>query len=120
MMTTKYLACFDKQDRLLNSADFKQVFDNPIKKVHSDHLIAFLAKSDQGPRLGLAITKKKLKTAVERNGLKRQAREYFRQAKHELPKLDIVIIVKLSYGKDIKIGDEVAELIRKIKKLEII
>ena len=53
-----------------------------------------LAKSNhrQHPRLGLAITKKKIRTAVARNRLKRIIRESFRHHKDSLKGLDIVVL----------------------------
>lgn len=43
-------------------------------------------------RLGLAISKKSLKLAVQRNRIKRLARESFRQSFNTLPAVDIVIM----------------------------
>ncbi|SDX46735.1 ribonuclease P protein component [Allochromatium warmingii] len=44
------------------------------------------------PRLGLAIAKKCARRAVERNRLKRLARESFRRAYYRLPAVDIVVL----------------------------
>lgn len=86
---------FDKSKRLLAPSDFKAVFDNPIKKIHSTHFLLFVANTQQNhARLGLAITKKKLKKAVDRNLVKRHTREIFRLNQHNLPPLDCVLIVK--------------------------
>lgn len=43
-------------------------------------------------RLGLAISKRSLKLAVQRNRIKRLTRESFRQAFSTLPAVDIVIM----------------------------
>ena len=43
-------------------------------------------------RLGLAITKKKTKRAVDRNRLKRLIRESFRMHQHLLAGLDLVVM----------------------------
>lgn len=86
---------FDKTKRLLNPAEFKVVFDTPVKKIHSTHFLLFVANTGQThARLGLAITKKKLKKAVDRNLVKRHTRELFRLNQHNLPPLDCVLIVK--------------------------
>lgn len=109
---------FHKSDRLLSSPQFQAVFGAPIKKLHSTHLLVFLAKSSaEQPRLGLAITKKKLKNATDRNRLKRQIRETFRQQKVQLPALDMVFIVKSSFDDSVDIAAQIAELFRKINKL---
>lgn len=92
---------FDKSKRLLNADAFKSVFDCPIKKIHSTHFLLFVAKSSQNkPRLGLAITKKKIKKACDRNRIKRYSREHFRLYQHYLPFVDCVLIVKKTPKKD--------------------
>ncbi len=48
------------------------------------------------PRLGLAVPKKQIKTAVGRNRFKRLARESFRNSQHKLPNKDFVVIAKKS------------------------
>lgn len=86
---------FTKTKRLLAPSEFKAVFDNPLKKIHSTHLLLFVANTEQPhARLGLAITKKKLRKAVDRNLVKRHTREIFRLNQHNLPPLDCVLIVK--------------------------
>lgn len=90
---------FIKQQRLLNSTAFTPVFTTPTFKAHQPNLLFFVRLRDNlhenYSRLGLAITKKKVKRANQRNRIKRLAREYFRLHQHELNKpVDIVIIVK--------------------------
>lgn len=46
----------------------------------------------QYARLGLAITKKKTKRAVDRNRLKRLVRESFRSHQHLLTGMDLVVL----------------------------
>lgn len=90
-------ACFTKSQRLLSAADFKAVFDAPERKLHQSHLMAFIRSNDaQTPRIGMAITKRRVPTAVARNRLKRQIREQFRLQSHRLNHKDIVFIVKNS------------------------
>jgi ribonuclease P protein component len=46
------------------------------------------------PRLGLAISRKQARRAVERNRLKRLIREAFRHRQLDLPSVDIVVMVR--------------------------
>lgn len=87
------LSCFSRQARLLHSREFQHVFNNTECK-SADALLTVLAASNNcgHPRLGLAISKKKIKTAVARNRLKRIIRESFRQHKNELANVDIVVL----------------------------
>ncbi|VEG12578.1 ribonuclease P protein component [Moraxella cuniculi] len=109
---------FQKQHRLLKPAEFKAVFDKPIKKIHSTHLLIFVGESIcPQARLGLAITKKKLKNAVDRNCLKRLVRENFRHVRDDILPIDMVVIVKSGYQREFDIAQEITELFRKIKKM---
>lgn len=44
------------------------------------------------PRIGFAFTKKKVRKAVQRNTLKRIARELFRLNRGKIPPIDIVLM----------------------------
>jgi len=70
------------------------------------------------PRVGMAITKRKVPTAVSRNLIKRQIREQFRIKASSLENKDIVFIVKNSVkglsNKEIKM--EVINIFKKIEK----
>jgi ribonuclease P protein component len=86
-------SCFTRQHRLLHSREFQHVFNNTQYK-SADSLLTVLATDndfDQA-RLGLALSKKRIKTAVARNRLKRLIRESFRRHQHDLPNIDIVVI----------------------------
>jgi ribonuclease P protein component len=103
---TKKVFCFPSQLRLKKPAEFKKVFDKPIKS--SDQYFTLLAiKNDfEYPRLGLAIPKKIIRKAVHRNVIKRAVRENFRIQQH-LGNLDIVVLAR----KDA--ADAPPELLRK-------
>ncbi|MCK5901578.1 MAG: ribonuclease P protein component [Cocleimonas sp.] len=52
-------------------------------------------ENDQAhPRLGLAIAKKSVKRAVDRNRIKRLLRESFRKQQHQLPPIDIIVMCR--------------------------
>ncbi|MDT8283270.1 MAG: ribonuclease P protein component, partial [Gammaproteobacteria bacterium] len=67
-----------KQAKLLKAAEYNRVFDKPVRS--SDRYFTVLARPNnlQHARLGTAFSKKRVKLAVERNRLKRVARESFR------------------------------------------
>lgn len=65
-------------DKLLKTAEFDRVFDKSVRS--SDRYFTVLARPNdyKYPRLGLAISKRKVRLAVGRNRLKRLIREKFR------------------------------------------
>ncbi|MDN5801961.1 MAG: ribonuclease P protein component [Psychrobacter sp.] len=90
-------ARFTKEQRLLTPNAFREVFDAPERKLHQSHLMAFVrTNTHDQPRVGMAITKRKVPTAVARNLIKRQIREQFRIKSSILENKDIVFIVKKS------------------------
>ena len=84
---------FARQARLLTSAEFNEVF-NAAEGRSADERFAVLARRNQyeKARLGLAISKKRLRRAVDRNRVKRLVRESFREHQDRLAGLDIVVI----------------------------
>lgn len=74
---------FSKELRLLQAKDYKSVFDHAPLKV-SNKTVLFLARpnGENRARLGLVIAKKNVRTAVQRNRIKRIIRETFRH--HQL------------------------------------
>lgn len=96
---------FDKHQRLLHPKDFQKVFNDGHFRIHQESFMWFVRVQDavtgEGgkleSRLGLAITKKKVKRAHERNRIKRLTKEYFRHAHHELlMPVDLVLTIKQS------------------------
>lgn len=110
---------FTKEQRLLTPAAFREVFDAPERKLHQSHLMAFIRSNtlDQ-PRVGMAITKRKVPNAVSRNLVKRLIRENFRNQAFNLENKDIVFIVKNSI-KDIsnkELKKQINNIFKKIEK----
>ena len=85
--------CFPPRLRLLNSGDFQLVFKGTECR-SSDNALTLLARHNglSHARLGLAISKRFIKTAVGRNRVKRLLRESFRQHQSLLRGLDIVVL----------------------------
>lgn len=87
-------ASFPRTVRLLTPADYRQVFEAG-KRVHSGLLMAAYRPKEGGfARLGLAVAKRSVKRAHERNRIKRLAREHFRQSRDRLPPVDIIVLAK--------------------------
>ena len=86
----RFRAC----NRLKRPEEFKQVFSS--KRRSSDHCFLFLAHRNgfDWPRLGLAVPKKHIHSAVERNRLKRIIRESFRLKQKKLKGNDIVVVIR--------------------------
>lgn len=85
---------FPEHARLLKPAEFSRVFKQPIRS--SDRLFTILAVNNEleFARLGLAISKKHAKRAVDRNRIKRLVRESFRLTRPGLPAIDLVVMAK--------------------------
>jgi len=84
---------FPAQNRLKTAKDFDRVFAKPMRS--SDRYFTILARHNDiaGPRLGLAVSKRAAKHAVDRNRLKRLVRETFR-LQSNLPRCDFVVMAK--------------------------
>ncbi len=82
---------FPRARRLTRPAEFGRVFNRSQRS--SDQYFTVLANDNDGqdPRLGLAISKRAAKKAVQRNRLKRLVREVFRRQK-DLPAKDFVVM----------------------------
>jgi ribonuclease P protein component len=84
---------FPRHERLLRSQEYTAVFnDTQFKSSDQYFIVLAIANHRQYPRLGLAITKKKIRTACARNRLKRIIRESFRHHKEYLTGMDIVVL----------------------------
>jgi ribonuclease P protein component len=81
---------FTRKSRLTASRDYEKVFGKSDRS--SDRFFTVLARANDvaHPRLGLAISSKVAPLAVDRNRLRRLAREAFRLS--ELVALDFVVM----------------------------
>ena len=92
-------ASFSRAKRLLNAKDYGLVFDAPDTKASHKNLL-LLARQNNGPhhRLGLVIAKKNVRLAVQRNRLKRLAREFFRKLPTQENHFDVVLLARRGMG----------------------
>jgi ribonuclease P protein component len=86
-------AGFSYDQRLHTAAEFGRVFAEPARS--SDRFFTVLARPSGRPiaRLGLTISRRAAKRAVDRNKLKRLARESFRHHSG-LPPWDFVVLAR--------------------------
>jgi len=83
---------FPRHRRLLAGSDYKLVFDQ-AKRMGNAHWTVYGWKhGEDRTRLGLAIAKRYVRRAHERNRLKRIAREAFRHMQNKLIGVDIVVM----------------------------
>ena len=84
---------FSRLQRLTRPGEYGRVFAGSRRS--SDRLFTVLARENDcsRPRLGLAISKRAAKLAVQRNRLKRITREVFR-LQVDLPSMDFVVLAR--------------------------
>lgn len=79
---------------MLRPADYKRVFDNACRVGNRHLTILATANGLDHPRLGLAIARKHVRRAVDRNRIKRQVRETFRTTQDAIGPLDVVVLAR--------------------------
>ncbi|MCB1758580.1 MAG: ribonuclease P protein component [Gammaproteobacteria bacterium] len=83
---------FDKRYRLADAKAYSRVFARPGRSVDQHFTVLWRANGLNRGRLGLAIAKKSLRLAVDRNRVKRIVRESFRHRQHDFVGVDIVVL----------------------------
>jgi len=85
---------FPRSRRLTRPQDYRRVFSGARKA--ADRYFTVLARDNDraGPRLGLAISRRAAPRAVDRNRIKRMAREVFRHRQSGLGDRDYVILAR--------------------------
>jgi len=86
-------ASFPRSRRLRKRGDFARPFQAPERLLSTPYWTLLATAGKGEARLGIAVPKKRIRKAVDRNRLKRIVRESFRR-QHGLPPLDIVIVAK--------------------------
>jgi ribonuclease P protein component len=105
-----------KLAKMIKTDDFSSVF-NLRKRIASPHLVMRYRLNEANmARLGLVVSKKTAKLAVQRNYMRRVLRELFRLNQHNLPVIDLVIQVQKPFKKSdfMSIKQEVEFLLLKL------
>lgn len=85
---------FARHQRLLSSSDFRHVFAHPRRFSHPALMMLVRSNNQSYARLGLAVPKRHVRRAVDRNRIKRQIRESFRAQQLKLVGWDIVVMAR--------------------------
>ena len=108
---------FAKQAKIVKTDDFSSVF-NLRNRIANKHLVMRYRVNDKNiARLGLIVSKKTAKLAVQRNYMRRIMRELFRLNQHNLPAMDLVIQIQKFFGRTefLEIKKEFEYLMQKIR-----
>lgn len=90
---------FRETSRLARPSDYRSVFQSGRRISDSHFVILSRANGLDRARLGLAISRKHIASAVRRNTVKRVIRESFRLHRAGLKGLDIVVMAQAATGR---------------------
>ena len=89
---------FDKTRRLLKKSDYDHVFSQAQKMVTAEFIVLYRENTIGHARLGLALSKKMIAKAHDRNRVKRMLRVTFRTSEL-LPAIDIIVLARQGVSK---------------------
>ncbi len=97
MLSTSFAKRFRSYNKLRHSEDFAAAFSSPKRSSDKFFLFLVVDNNKSVARLGLAVPKKNIPGAVDRNRIKRIIRESFRLQKGRLEGKDVVVFVKKQF-----------------------
>jgi len=92
-----HAASFPRHARLRQRNEFEAVFKQGSARSGA-HLRLIAKRAAHGyARFGVTVSKKVARSAVQRNYMKRVAREAFRRCRSGLPSVDLVVVVRKAF-----------------------
>ena len=90
-----------------SSEGFEKIFSDPNFKTSSKNFLVLARNNSVGhSRIGVAVRKKDIKLAVDRNKIKRKIKGSFRSNTLNLPSADYVVLVRRNISKNINAVNE--------------
>ncbi|WP_026181571.1 ribonuclease P protein component [Thioalkalivibrio sp. ALJ7] len=94
MTAAPVIQTFPRHARLLSGADYQRVFQDARRQRGRDLTLLYRHSESGEARLGLAIGKRHVRRAADRNRIKRLVREAFRHRRTRLPAMDLIVLAR--------------------------
>lgn len=92
-MTLTPRPTFRPHERINSPLDFRRAFERKRSASDASMVVHGVENGRDYPRLGISVSRKRVRSAVDRNRVKRLLREAFRLSKAELPVgVDLVVV----------------------------